>query len=312
MVVKEHLRFEELNSTNIRAVFELYRKNVQFISMSEKEFIQGSLKDKGFIPNLSFVVYNTSSSAESPKLIANIICVRRKGMIYGQNLFIKGMIVDPSFQRQSIGSILLSEVLSRAKSLFPWKAFVRFGDSAPGFWTPGVDFRHTSMQFFLKKHGFKINGLRQNLIYPLSLFSGTPKKNKNGYTFERVQEKDFDALYQFVEAQFRLGVWPEETTLSYLNTPPTSFVAKDEKGTIVGWASHSIDFPGTFGPTGVLKTLRGKGVGGELLKWCMWDLKEQKIPECIIRWVVGDTVKFYSKTLGAYIGEVFHPMVKRL
>jgi predicted N-acetyltransferase YhbS len=305
-------RLDPLSVTNIHEVYQLYQRNVQFISMKEKEFIQGTLQDKGIISELSLVVVEKSSSNEQGPIVANIICVRRKGMICGQNLFIKGMIVDASIQRQGIGSWLLSNVLNKAKTQFPWKAFVRFGDSAPGFWTPGVDLRHTSMIFFLKKHGFKVQGLRQNLIYSLASFSGTPKTEKNGYHFERLQQSDFDALYQFVSSHFRLGVWPEETTLSYINTPPTSFVAKDANGTIVGWASHSIDFPGTFGPTGVLKSLRGKGVGGELLKWCMWDLKEQKVEDCIIRWVVGDTVKFYSKTLGAYIGQVFHPMAKRM
>ncbi|MFX1556566.1 MAG: GNAT family N-acetyltransferase, partial [Promethearchaeota archaeon] len=184
--------------------------------------------------------------------------------------------------------------------------------SRPNYWQPGVDLRHTSLFFFLKKHGFKTYRMRYNLTLSLENIKNIPKNNIEQYNFSRIQPKYFNKTYEFVKKQFPIGFWAQEVQLSYKNNPPTTFIAKDPNDEIVGWATHSNLFPGSFGPTGVLKTLRGKGIGGELLSWCIWDMQQNGLETCTIMWVVGNTIKFYSKVLGAYIHPVFYPMGRKL
>jgi GNAT superfamily N-acetyltransferase len=301
-------QFESISKTNLAEIHQLFINNVHFLTVPFDDFQRGSIEDPGFDTDLSLIIRESSSS----EIIAAILCVIRKGWVIGKNCIIKALVVDEKHQRQQIGSNLLKEVITRAKSKLHWGSFIRFGDSPPGYWTPGVDLRHTSLIYFLKKHGFKQFSNRYNLIFDLHNLTIQPSIEKKGYNFERITPENFEDLFNFVHQHFSLGAWPEETKLSYKINPPSTFVAKNSANKIVGWASHSIDFPGTFGPTGVLKTLRGIGIGGELLKWCMWDMKQSGLKECVIRWVMGDTIKFYSKTLGAYIGQVFYTMAKRL
>jgi predicted N-acetyltransferase YhbS len=94
--------------------------------------------------------------------------------------------------------------------------------------------------------------------------------------------------------------------------PYTTFIARNKDGAIVGYASHSIGFEGTFGPTEVLKSERRKGIGGTLLKWCAYDMKEMGISTMVIRWVGGGNINYYSKSLGARIGQIFWLLRKKM
>jgi len=102
--------------------------------------------------------------------------------------------------------------------------------------------------------------------------------------------------------------------MSFDNDPVTTFIAR-QKTTheIVGWATHSAHYTGSFGPTGVLKSIRGGGIGGLLLRWCLYDIKSTFAKDTMtIMWVSGDTAKFYSKATGAVISQSFWVMTKRV
>jgi GNAT superfamily N-acetyltransferase len=111
---------------------------------------------------------------------------------------------------------------------------------------------------------------------------------------------------------YQIAFWPEEVELSLRNDPITTFIVQDPRGRIIGWASHSIQYPGSFGPTGVKKSERGKGLGSLLLKWCLWDLKSKGMKKCQILWVEGDTIYFYLKSVGARICKIYWEMKKKL
>jgi predicted N-acetyltransferase YhbS len=123
---------------------------------------------------------------------------------------------------------------------------------------------------------------------------------------------DFQRLLNFVKKEFPEGTWAEEVRMSLDDELATSFVAKDSYDNIIGWATHSQFFPGSFGPIGVLESLRGQGIGTELLKWSLLDMKRNKINNATIMWVAGNTIKYYSKAVGAYIFPVFVSMRYKL
>ena len=300
------MNFRPLTEENLEAVHDLFKRNEQFFVIPLEFFKRGTLGDEGYDPELTLVL----NDPEKDVPIAAFVAVIKRGYVK-KNCYLKACIVDKQYRRQGIGSKMLQEIISRAKLKLPWYASIGYADCPPRYWQPGIDLRHTDLLFFLKKHGFKTHALRYNLTYVLD-DDKQPASEKSGYTLERLKPDEFEAFVQFVKKHFRLGFWSREVQLSFENDPATTFIAKDKDGAIVGWATHSGHFPGSFGPTGVNKDLRGKGIGGELLRWCIWDMKQMDLKTCTILWVVGATRKFYSKVLGAYIHPVFYSIRRRL
>ena len=301
----DNMIYRKLSKDNIKSIHQLFENNSRFFSIPFDYFLRGTLEDNGLDLNLSLVLFDP----EVNKPIAAFIIVRRKEL-NEKHCFFKGCVVDEQYKRQGIGSTMFNELLHRVKE----KGITQiiYGPSVPEYWQPGLDIRNTSLYFFLKKHGFKSYRTIFNLTVSLSVINKEPATKKDGYIYERVQPEDFDRTFNFVKQHFPDGTWPEEVRFSFKLNPPTTFIAKDAKNEIVGWATYNIFFPGSFGPTGILESLRGKGIGTELLLWCLWDIKQSGLDSCEIMWVDGDKVKFYSKVIGAYISPIFYPMYKKI
>ena len=295
--------YQPLTEDNLKAAYELFKRNEFFYSIPLDNFRRGTFGDDDFDPELTLVLADSNTN----NIIATLVAVIR-----AENCCIKALIVDKQFRRRGIGKRMLKEIIDRAKTKNENISFINFGASPPNYWFPGVDLRHTDLLFFLKKNRFKLKETRQNLTVPLKNLDLKPFTENKGYHYERVQTKDFEDLLKFVKNYFGHSSWAEEVQMSFQNNPPTTFVAKDKEAQIIGFATHGLQFPGAFGPTGVLYTLQGKGIGSELLKWCLWDIKRSGLESCTIIWVVGNTIKFYSKSIGAYISPVFYEMTKKL
>ncbi|MEJ2294483.1 MAG: GNAT family N-acetyltransferase, partial [Candidatus Lokiarchaeota archaeon] len=273
------MQFISLENDNIFAVYELFKRN-EIVSLVPFEYFKkGILLDAGFDSDLTLILKSESRREVISALIAVIRIINSREYCY-----LKAFLVDKASQRQGIGTLMLNELISRARS--KGIAEISYGDSVPNYWQPGVDLRHTSLYFFLKKHKFRSHKMRQNLTINLENLALDPKSKLEGYTFERITKRDFQKLYHFVKANFPDGTWAEEVLLSFTFNPPTTFIAKDSQHNIIGWSTHSQLFPGSFGPTGVSIDLRRKGVGAELLKWALWDMKQNHITKATIIWVV--------------------------
>lgn len=303
-----------LTESNIAEVHAMVNENSPFNKYRLDYFIRGTLGDERFRPELSLVLVNSKTGEIMGCLVA-VVCDDPPS---GKSCVIKVLVVAMQYQRNGYGSLLLAELIERARKILSSKALLRYGDSIPSYWQPGVDLRDTSLLFFLQKHNFQKSAFRMNLTYEIPELSHEPMREKNGYLLERLQHKDLEALQVLAKTQFYRG-WDKEIEMSCENDPITTFVAKDSEGNILGWATHSAHFINqveggiaSFGPTGVEKSLRGKGIGGELLRWCMWDMKQNGISKSHIVWVEGDTAKFYAKSLGAYISPVFYVVSRPL
>ncbi len=297
--------YKEISKDNIQSIYQLFENNSSFFSIPFDYFLRGTLEDDGLDLNLSLISFDP----EANKPIAAFIIVRRKG-VNEKYCFFKGCVVDEQHRRQGIGSNMFNELIKRVRE----KGInqIIYGPSVPEYWQPGVDIRNTDLYFFLKKHGFKSHKSIFNLTVPLNTISKEPMRNKGGYKYERIQPKDFDITFEFVKQCFPKNTWAEEVKFSFKFQPPSTFIAKDANNEIVGWATHSQFFPGSFGPTGVEESLRGKGIGTELFLWCLWDIKQKGLDTCEIMWVEGNIVKFYSKAIGAYISPIFYPLYKKI
>lgn len=299
------MHFKSLDNDNVIAIYELFKRNKIESLLPLEYFKKGTLQDVGFDPDLTLIL----ESENKQEIIAALIAVIRS-INSREYCYLKAFLIDKKSQRQGIGTLMLKKLISRARS--KGIAGISYGDSVPNYWQPGVDLRHTSLYFFLKKHKFRSLKMRQNLTVNLENLKLDPKRRLEGYIFERINKIDFQKLYHFVKTNFPEGTWAEEVALSFIYNPPTTFIAKDTQHNIIGWATHSQLFPGSFGPTGVSIDFRGKGIGAELLKWALWDMKQNHITKATIMWVVGNTIKYYSKVIDAYIFPVFIPMTYKL
>lgn len=295
----------KITQDTIQSIYQLFENNSPFFSIPIDYFRRGTLEDEGFDPDLSLILFDPKSN----KPIAAFIVVKRNE-INESFCYFKGCVIEKEYRRQGLGSKMFYEFLKRIKE----KEITRiiYGPSVPDYWQPGVDIRNTSLYFFLKKHGFKAQKAIFNLTVSLDFIKTKPALNKEGYEYGRVQPNDFDITFDFVKLHFPEGTWPEEVRYSFKRNPPTTFIAKNKKNEIVGWATHSQFFPGSFGPTGVLNSLRGKGIGTELFLWNLWDIKQNGLDSCEIMWVKQNVAKFYSKVSGAYISPIFYPMYKKV
>ncbi|MHA1508667.1 MAG: GNAT family N-acetyltransferase [Promethearchaeota archaeon] len=301
----DEVDYRIFSKDNIQSIHQLFENNSRFFSIPFSYFQRGTLEDDGFDQNLSLILFNL----ETNKPIAAFIIVKRTE-INENHCFFKGCVVDKQFRRQGLGSEMFFEFIRRAKETGITQ--VIYGPSVPDYWQPGVDMRNTSLYFFLKKHRFKSQKAIFNLTVSLDVVKNEPVLIKEGYKFERVRPENFEKTYDFVKQQFPNNTWATEVKFSFNFNPPTTFIAKDANNNIVGWATHSQFFPGSFGPTGVKESLRGKGIGAILFLWCLWDIKQKGLHTSEIMWVEGNTIKFYSKVSGAYISPIFYPMYKKI
>ncbi|MBY9017753.1 MAG: GNAT family N-acetyltransferase [Candidatus Lokiarchaeota archaeon] len=292
------------------------QNNVSFVSHSLKTFENATLKSNYFIPEFSMVALN-----DNDDIIAFFMVVIKKPYVFQKlrNIAtLKFFVVNKKWRLKGIGTYLYNELLTRVKNSNYKRYLMKFDVmvSAPDYWYPGLDPRQTEAFFFLKKQGFKKKHERINLCVNLEHFTSVkPPSELKGYKISRIVDEDKKELIplSFMPAMYQKSFWPKEVASSFQNEPNSTFIAQDvTNDKILGFATHSVGFPGAFGPTGVNKKMRGLGLGSLLLKWCLWDLKQMGLKQCIIRYVREDTAYFYLKSVGARICEIFWTMERRI
>jgi|GEM_PF-2075582 len=323
MDVLEAFKIEPFSSDNVAELHEFFESQASqgLYSFSLDTFKRVTTDDKDFNPNLSIVARDVGTG----DIIAAFLLLHRRACVAvkGRKVTLKMPVltffaVHEASRRKGIGSEILQELLARRKGARDHAREEKHGftitlrkvnvmAAPPNYIWPGLDPRYTPAYFFLKTNGFKHGGERQNLGFSIPDDMQEPPSQCDGITVTRASLGDFDAIVKFVGRHFT-GFWSEEIQLAFKNDPVSAFIAKDSSGSVVGFAGHSIQFPGSFGPTGVLKSLRGKGLGGTLLKWCAFDIKNEGMNKMIIMWVEGDTMKFYAKSIGARIDQEYWTM----
>jgi len=103
--------------------------------------------------------------------------------------------------------------------------------------------------------------------------------------------------------------WHDETMRVLDHQPISCHIAlRNER--IVGFATNDSVRPGWFGPTGTNEEVRGKGIGGVLLRRCLTDWQRDGRKYGEISWI--GPLYFYVASCDARVSRVLRAMTKRL
>ncbi len=123
------------------------------------------------------------------------------------------------------------------------------------------------------------------------------RAEREGFTVRRAEPWDREQMRRFAAESFG-DLWAVEADRAFNHSPITAYVAVGDSG-IAGFAVYECTRRGFFGPTGVQKDLRGRGLGAALLFRCLESMREMGYAYAVIGGV--GPVDFYERVCGAFV-----------
>jgi len=117
------------------------------------------------------------------------------------------------------------------------------------------------------------------------------------FNVRRAQPFEISQVRRFVAENFSPG-WADEISVGFARQPISVYIAITDRE-LAGFAAYECTRRGFFGPTGVIQSAQGKGIGKALLLASLWSLREMGYVYAIIG--AAGPVRFYQKTVGAII-----------
>ena len=118
---------------------------------------------------------------------------------------------------------------------------------------------------------------------------------ERGLLVRRARPWELSQVREFVSENFSQA-WADEIAVGLVRQPVTVFVALRE-GRLVGFAAYECTRKDFFGPTGVVKPERGRGLGRALLLAALGGLRELGYAYAVVGGV--GPAEFYERTVGA-------------
>jgi GNAT superfamily N-acetyltransferase len=117
----------------------------------------------------------------------------------------------------------------------------------------------------------------------------------SGYEVRRAIAPEKGVVLDWIRTHFHRA-WADEADAAFARSPVTCHIAVDGQR-LLGFACHDATLRGFFGPTGVLESERGRGIGAALLLHALHALRAEGYGYAIIGGA-GPT-GFYEKQCGA-------------
>lgn len=132
-------------------------------------------------------------------------------------------------------------------------------------------------------------------LYNLPSVPAETRVKANGITIRRALPPEAHLLHNWIRTHFNEG-WVSECQMGMSHFPVSVWVAVKD-GAVLGFACHDATALGFFGPTGVMESARGKGIGEALLMATLHGMAEAGYGYAIIG--AAGPVAFYQKRLDA-------------
>jgi GNAT superfamily N-acetyltransferase len=132
-------------------------------------------------------------------------------------------------------------------------------------------------------------------LYDLPTLESEAKVAAAGITVRRTIGPELHVVLDWIGEHFGRS-WVSEATVAMTQLPSTCWIAVKD-GQLIGFACHDATSKGFFGPTGVLESARGQGIGEALLIATLRGMRESGYGYAVI----GDPgpVAFYQRRLDA-------------
>jgi len=194
------------------------------------------------------------------------------------------LVVDREQRRRGIGNALLRDAESRGARIV--------AAEAGNYFTPGVALSDSTSIEFFRHRQYREIARTQNLV-TTNLPADFPPE------IPRATDANRERVLAFIEKQFG-RIWRFEAS----NAGENLFYAEVD-GEVAGFAAHDGNNRGLgfFGPTGVAREHRGRGLGARLLQASLADLRRLGHERVVIPWT--DAIDFYRKACGATVAEQF-------
>src|SRR6267378_7729711 len=96
--------------------------------------------------------------------------------------------------------------------------------------------------------------------------------NDEGVNIRRAQPFEITPVREFIKERFS-NAWADEISVGFANKP-VSVVIATRSAQVIGFAGYECTRRAFFGPTGVIESERGRGIGKALLISALWGLRE--------------------------------------
>lgn len=293
------LEFFSIIKSDINDLVNLFNTVFKYDNITKELLREKIFEEKSFLPEANFKVIQDGE-----------LCGFSVGFVRNQGGIITGWIKLLACEDQSTLGAITLEVFHRIEDILIQNGakLIRFFDSFPNYYFPGIDPRYTALITLVETNGYKRQRDNVNMTVNLNkapLETSSIEKlllEKHNIVVRRATEEEYNSVLKFIEKEFSL--WITEVSNSYKRIPIAVHIAlqNDEVIAFSGYHGNNIGM-GWFGPMGTTPACRGKGIGGILLKRCLEDLREQGFYEAIIPWV--GPIGFYFKEVGAEVSRTF-------
>ncbi|WP_321196111.1 GNAT family N-acetyltransferase [Alteribacter populi] len=133
------------------------------------------------------------------------------------------------------------------------------------------------------------------MLVPLYRLPQENPKREESWTIRKPLPPEKHKVISWVKEHFSKE-WASECDVACSQTPPSCLIAVED-GKLLGFACYDVTYLNFFGPTGVDESVRGKGLGRQLLMASLHELKHKGYAYAIIGGV--GPASFYKKVVSA-------------
>lgn len=124
-----------------------------------------------------------------------------------------------------------------------------------------------------------------------------PQLEEQGIILRKPLASEKSLVVDWVREHFG-AVWGDEMDVSFSRIPVSAFIAQQDRA-LVGFACYDTSALGYFGPTGVIESFQGRGIGKALLLASLLEMRSKGYGYAIIGWI--GPQEFYEKAVGATV-----------